>query len=413
MVVGAPVVVVVTALVVIDGDDPRPPSDRPAATLVRPAEEPVATTTTLLPVADGDLPAAVAIGGVTGVSVAVVPRQRLADGDTVQIAVDGLEHVPDGTVAFMCRGNVRSDTSAAAGCDPTAVTAVDEDPGVAPLVTEQMHVRVGRLLRLSGADSRSEPYDCALEAAGCLLVLAPYSLPGRGIVVPLSFRPDPLPEPVATLEAADGVGDGDEVVLRASSLRPRTSVMVRQCADAEGPEAPCDTQVTSATTDDDGRLDLRVAVRSAAYTVQGPVDCTIEPCHLLVEEMTGPRSAASGPITFAAGVVAPTPALTLDPPGPYLHQQTVTVRGTGFPPGRDIGSELAQCPGDGQGPNAASCGYGSVSTWVAADGTFTLERKVFAFTLPAGACSDTGCVLGWLVGQGTTIAAVPIEVTLP
>ncbi len=48
---------------------------------------------------------------------------------------------------------------------------------------------------------------------------------------------------------------------------------------------------------------------------------------------------------------------------------------------------------------------------VGPDGTFTTSRPVSASLLLTGACSDTGCVIGWVVPKGATVAPVPIEVS--
>ncbi len=63
--------------------------------------------------------------------------------------------------------------------------------------TERQQVSVARLLHTSwgGDPNQRQPYDCATEPAGCVLIVAPFELPARGVLIPLEF--DDIPSPLA------------------------------------------------------------------------------------------------------------------------------------------------------------------------------------------------------------------------
>lgn len=130
---------------------------------------------------------------------------------------------------------------------------------------------------------------------------------------------------------------------------------------------------------------------------------------MVTSDTTAVADAAVG-IGFADDVAAPTPVLALDPPGPYADGQEVTIRGTGFPAGRDLAGDIGLCPADRDTRSEERCTYDLDPVTVGPDGTFTTSRSVHA-SHGAGACADTGCVIGWVIPKGATVARVPIEVT--
>ena len=131
----------------------------------------------------------------------------------------------------------------------------------------------------------------------------------------------------------------------------------------------------------------------------------------MVESDASTTAVVAVEVDFAGGTVAPTPRIELDPPGPYVDGQEITVWGTGFPPGRDVSGEIAQCPAGLDTRFEERCTYDLDPVVVGDDGTFTTSRSVSAALLFTGSCADTGCVIGWVIPKGATVAPVPIEVT--
>jgi hypothetical protein len=403
--VGLAVAALVVAGIVVAADDAEP-----APVLVdAPAVESTSTTTT----------PTFLMGDVGDIAVEVSPRTGLADGDVVTLTVDGADGLPHDAIVLMCTGEVHDGASAIDGCASTAVTTPDGKVG--PEVAEgDQQVAVSRLLRVGsrgGGPGESGTYDCATEPAGCILVLGPYRLPPTAVAVPIEFADLPVVEPEVTFTPTAGLAAGQLVTVDARGLRPFAWYGVSQCVATEPGLADvqpwsCDWQTDVAmTADADGAVQLTAPVHAAIYPPEGRVDCTVTTCALVVEQEDSLQTAGAAEITFAEGVVAPTPRMELDPPGPYVDGQEITVRGTGFPPGRDLGGEIGQCPADRDTRHEERCTYDLDPVVVGEDGTFTLTRIVSASLVFTGSCADTGCVLGWVIPKGATVAPVPIEVT--
>ncbi|HEX7133578.1 MAG TPA: neocarzinostatin apoprotein domain-containing protein [Iamia sp.] len=352
------------------------------------------------------------MGDVDAIAVEVSPRTGLADGEVVTLTVDGADGLPHDAIVLMCTGEVHDDTSAVAGCDTGSVTTPAGQVG--PDVVEgDQEVTVSRFLRVGSR----ETYDCATEPAGCILVLGPYRLPATAVAIPLAFADLPVAEPEVTFGPTTGLTADQTVTVDARGLRPYAWYRVSQCAPAEPHLADvqpwsCDGQtLVGHAADADGTVHLTTPVHAAIYPPEGRVDCTDTTCALVVEQEDALRTAGATEITLAGDVVAPEPRLTLDPPGPYADGQEVTVRGTGFPPGRDLGGEIGQCPADRDTRYEERCVYDLDPVVVAEDGTLTLTRTLRASLHLTGSCADTGCVLGWVIPKGATVAPVPVEVT--
>ncbi len=145
-----------------------------------------ASTTTTTPANEDE--AVRMLGDVTGVTVNVTPSTGLRDGDLVEVTIDGLEKLP-GAILGMCTGDVTEDDPLAS-CDLAAVQkpATEEFQQVA--ATARQQVSVSRFIHTAwdGDPNESRPYDCATEPAGCVLVVAPFELPARGVLVPAGVR---------------------------------------------------------------------------------------------------------------------------------------------------------------------------------------------------------------------------------
>lgn len=351
------------------------------------------------------------LGGVDGVTVEVSPRTDLRDGDLVDVRIEGLEQMPAASI-LMCRGDITEDNAASA-CDTTAVQPATGGDGTLVPATEVQNVSLGRTLAVavdSPDPNGSRLYDCATEPPGCVLAVGPYELPPRVVLVPVSFADEPLPEATLSLSPAGDLQDGQEVTVTADGLRPNNAVTLSLCVAV--PAEDCEvleSSTVTARTDSQGVASAVVTVRAAIYPYYGPVDCTQVDCAVAVRTPSYARL-ASASIRFADDVVAPTPTLVLDPPGPYVDDQEITVRGSGFPPGVNMGRNLGQCPADKDTAVEERCSYAFTEALVADDGTFTMTRRLSDALAFTGSCvTGPGCVLGWVILHGTTVAKVPLE----
>lgn len=398
------------AVVAID-DDPPPevrtgpgPSTSTTEAPSPTTEAPGSTTEASPP---GGVPGTRTLGDVDGVTVTVTPRTGLRDGDLVEVRVDGLERLPDAKIA-LCRGDVTADTAASTACDLDAVQRDGAPQAPAEVVGT---VAVPRTIRAAGDPNQPEPYDCATEPPGCVLAVAPYEVPVRAVLVPISFADIPLPTPTMAVTPSKGLADGEEVTVSAEGLRPNTGFPVRLCSTGE--EERCDEleQWPRATTDGRGSLRTTVTVRAALYWFGGQIDCTAEPCSVAVYDDGGLRLAAV-PLTLGDEVVAPVPELSIDLPGPYVDDQVVTLSGTGFPPGFDVGRWIGQCPNDKDTAVEERCTYPSAfaPVTVGADGRFSMEVRLSASLMFTGSCvTGPGCHLGWVLNHGPTVAKAFLE----
>jgi hypothetical protein len=88
----------------------------------------------------------------------------------------------------------------------------------------------------------------------------------------------------------------------------------------------------------------------------------------------------------------------------------VTVTGTGFRPGIDVGGSIGQCPNDKDTATEERCVYSVIgSTIVADDGTFTMQVTLQESLMFTGSCKEgAGCHVGWVIAHGPTLAKVPL-----
>jgi hypothetical protein len=359
--------------------------------------------------------AQIVMGDVIGVTLRVTPDTGLRDGDIVDVKVDGLEQLPNAAIV-MCAGDVTAETAINA-CDFASATRTDAlEPGNT-LATGNDRVSVPRFIDITrdAADPNvAEPYDCATELAGCVLAVGPISLPARGVAVPLQFVDEEVPVPTIATTPSTGLTNGQTVTVSGEGLPPNAVVALSLCREAtyddEGVAAPvCDEYgYPSARTDGSGRVSYELRAWATLYSWTGPTDCTVERCIVVYRDGRG-EVAASARLEFAAGS-ADRPQLSVTPAGPYTDQQVVTVTGTGFRPGIDIGDEIAQCPNDKDTALEERCGRSDISSrLVADDGTFTMQYRLTESLIFTGSCKDgPGCHLGWVILHGPTLAKVPI-----
>jgi hypothetical protein len=213
-----------------------------------------------------------------------------------------------------------------------------------------------------------------------------------------------------------GLVDGQQIVVTGEGLQPNALVQVQLCRAAPvlneegGSSQLCDGYSWgNAATDGTGRTTYDATVWTTLYTWQGPIGCTVEECVAAFTDENY-RVLAAAPLAFASDAATAQPRLRISPSGPYYDQQEVTVTGTGFRPGIDVGGEIGQCPNDKDTAKLAACAYSVIgSTIVDEQGRFTMTIRVIENTLFTNCKAGAGCHLGWvIINHGPTLAKVPL-----
>lgn len=242
--------------------------------------------------------------------------------------------------------------------------------------------------------------------------MGPFELPPRAVLVPVGFIDDGPPStPTLTVSPTTDLVDRQTVTVRAEGLRPNRSFVIGQCGSGHSVSCGAAAGSSEVTSDAGGILGATVVVASVVYsTLQGRTDCTASPCAITIRDETF-QALASVPIAFAPGVDAPTPELTIDPPGPYTPGQDVTVSGTGFPVGERV--RLGQCPVGLDTAVAERCSYPIpfMAIVVEPDGTFTATAELGLGTALGPCGPDLACQLGWVLINGPTVATAPLPTT--
>lgn len=352
------------------------------------------------------------LGTLEGLSIAATPSTELIDGQQIQVSIDGLDLLQS-PLLVLCAGDLTAE-NATDRCDLATLDRAGDDPANPIGLQPEMTVTVRQVITLPGAtdDDPTTPYDCARAPDGCVLAIGQQTLPTRGAFVPLHFRANPARRtPQLTIEPATGLRADEPITVRASGLRPNSSYGLRQCSMSD-PIACDEVAWPGAKTDAEGDLETELPARPALYGHTGRVDCTVRRCQITVTDESYGAALAHAELAFAPGVAAPEPALSIVEPGPYVDDQTVTVRGTGFPAGADVGGHIGQCPDGKDTAVEERCTYPVISeTLVADDGTFEMAVRIQASLLYTGPCDgEVGCHLGWVLNHGPTIAKLPLDV---
>ena len=354
------------------------------------------------------------LGDVVGIDLQVEPASDLTDGQVVRVRVTGLSNLP-GAVLAICTEYADQTTAMLGACDPGAINTPGASGSGQVTATNDQEVTVRRVLAASTA-TESDSYDCASRP--CYLAVGSTMGSGgvRGVLVPIVFRPTPLPPPRLALDRTTNLRGGEVVGFTATGLTPDASYDVRMCR-AETYEgsshSECDSIGHNSTqgpplTDASGTVRGTIAAWAGIYSGLGRIDCTRDPCAATLVSRDG-RPPVQVSFSFAPDVVAWTPQLRIVEPAPYRHGQTITLRGSGFRPGLDVRQQIGLCPADKDTSVEERCIYQPTPAVVADDGTFTKE-----VTLPSYGCNlGPGCHLGWVIPKGVTLGAVRVPFVTP
>jgi hypothetical protein len=150
-----------------------------------------------------------------------------------------------------------------------------------------------------------------------------------------------------------GVSDGQVVTVVGRGFGADESVGGVLCASEAAVEgvAACDLgtdgtydHVTYATSSSDGLVQVDIVLRrSIATPFTGPVDCAsaAERCLVALGAVSDYDRSGGSFVAFAGAPPFPEPSLALDPPGPYVPGQPVTVHATGLLAPREV--QVEQC----------------------------------------------------------------------
>ena len=115
---------------------------------------------------------------------------------------------------------------------------------------------------------------------------------------PLSFDPDaPLADGsrIRVIPSA-GLWDRQSVEIRGSNLVPGRYLFAQQCADPDGLPGTCAGRSSGEAVDALGDISLQNRIRRTLALPDGPTDCALVNCYLVVSDFEG--SVASVPLTF-------------------------------------------------------------------------------------------------------------------
>jgi hypothetical protein len=237
--------------------------------------------------------------------------------------------------------------------------------------------------------SRSHP--CAVLG---FLVLA-LALAACGRDEPAS-RSAPAATPMPPIDASERAAT---IRVEASGFVPRERLVVNQCRSSPD-RCSCGAggENKEVHADAAGNWSGEFSPRQWIFTTDGWVDCITETCVVKVAAGSD-RVISTTPVDLsgATPVARPTPVMSVQPPGPYVTGQVLTISITGAPP--DLQGSLTICTK--VPPDAATSG----ACVVPRAGFFTTDSEGSAtlvdYLLPEWPCEAPGsCELSWRAGYG-------------
>ena len=191
----------------------------------------------------------------------------------------------------------------------------------------------------------------------------------RARSVPLSFDPSgPLPSGSLTVTPNTDLVQFQSVVVSGTGFNPSGGAQILECTSDATSFQDCNENVAGfAPVTPAGTFSIPFSVRRILHLTSGDVDCAGSPgaCSLFASSYGSTSVVAHEALDFDASVPAPPPpTITATPDTALVQGQSITVTGSNFPPGAQVG--LGECTtGGGTG---GACGVG-ISGSVVADGT--------------------------------------------
>ncbi len=290
----------------------------------------------------------------TDVTLSLVPDTGLVRGQNVAVSASGL---PAGSVAVLQCGD---DSTFAYDCDLTDLTFLTPDANGA--ISTSKTVR--RTIPSVGGYR-----DCAAKAGTCEIVIASSS---AQVLVrhALEFDPNaPLPDSKITVNPATGLLGGQTVTVAGTGFVPSQPVNVRMCTTGD---PFCNGPNPFVTTDANGAFSVGLTVALRVRDGNGAItNCLVVDCLVRATSSNDPDFRADAPIAFDPNQPPPpTPRIVVTPATGLLHEQEVTVTGTGYDPSMSI--DVQECGSDA----SLYCGDYIGSTQADEHGAFTANVRV-------------------------------------
>ena len=182
--------------------------------------------------------------------------------------------------------------------------------------------------------------DCASAPGACDLVAATQN----AVILArhaLGFDPTaPPPASQVTVAPSTGLLNNQTVTVFGSGFLPGDRVYVRECATVD---PFCSGSTTVVQADSGGGFSTSFNVRLRVGDGSGgATHCLVVDCIVRAESQTDQEYVADAPITFDPTQPVPAlPAIQVTPATGLVHDQLVTITGTGFDPNSYI--EISEC----------------------------------------------------------------------
>jgi hypothetical protein len=267
-------------------------------------------------------------------TIAVAPFSDLVHRQEVRVA--GFGFVPHAQLAIsQCKAGVTNEYE----CDFSTSKFFQANQHGA----FKRRIEVRRIMRTGGG----ETIDCAAAAGACVIGGGAYPSLSTGDTFPIHFDPDaPLPSPTVSVTPDANLLHKQEVAVEGSDFTPNATIAVQQCKTGEQDAYECGFGFnhTIANTDGDGSFSTTFVVARKFNGEGGAVDCAASAgaCSVVASNIDDQIDEAEHAISFdPAGPVPPPPPVTVDPDEGLLHNQVVTVAGSGFPVESNV--QVVQC----------------------------------------------------------------------
>ena len=306
-------------------------------------------------------------------SITVNPADNLVRGQVVSVAGTGLGTAQ--VVLVECPAGV----SPAVNCDLNTARIATPDASGAITVDFTVH----RTIQGDG-----QRVDCATAPDTCDLVVATFSTTVLARHA-LAFDPTaPLAQPQIAITPSTGLLAGQSVTVAGAGFAPGDTVLVRECA-AGGPR--CSGSTAFVTPDTGGTFSTPLTVSLRVIDGSGTAThCLAVDCIVRATGVSDLEYVADAPIAFDPNQpLPPLPAVTVTPSTGLLHNQSVTVGGTGFDAGSFV--QINEC----SSTTDPFCGEFLTSTQTDATGAFTITAAVtrLVSTFGPGGTSVVDCAL--------------------
>jgi hypothetical protein len=311
--------------------------------------------------------------------IAVEPNVGLGDGQTVRVSGSGFvpgERVGIVQCAREAGGEVREQRAGIDGCNIGSVQYADADADGVAAGTFTVH----RVLTTPATGT----VDCAVEAERCIVAMGALNDYDRsgGFGVAFTGGGEPIDLPTVTVSPADGLSDGDVVVVEGEGFTPGPVLLSLCSIDPTGcwstgqpiqldedelrdvgaseDEYGGSYGFVGLLADTDGRLRGEVPVWRFLPTMEAGsyIDCAVSACALRVSSERGGHAPAPVALGFTPGGPGPRPpAIAAEPTRDLAEGDQIVVRGAGFQPGAYYSISVCVAP-----PGATADVIGCAST---------------------------------------------------